>query len=147
MMHFKTVCGANKLNPQVLFYDGHARIFDNRVIHILCYHYIEPFILKAGELGNDHPNDNGPNLKLKGLYSQARMNWQRQHGTLNFKNALMNYVLVESWRKFQLSSDPVIINAFKKTNLVPLTPPDEDTNTQACLEAAQNPKGEKRGGN
>ena len=31
----------------------------------------------------------------------------------------------------------------KKTKLLPLTPPDNDTNTQACLAATQTPSGKK----
>ena len=71
------------------------------------------------------------------------MNWQRQYGTRKFTNAHINAELVKTWRYFRLSSATIIINAFKKKNIVPLTPPDEDTNTQACLAAAQTPKGEK----
>ena len=55
----------------------------------------------------------------------------------------MNAVLVETWRDFKVSSAPVTTNDFKKTKLVPLTQPDEDTNTQACLASPQTPKGEK----
>ena len=64
-MHLKNVCGENKLYLQLILYDGHGRNFDNRTIHILRSNHIKPFILKAGDSGNDHPNDNGPNLKLK----------------------------------------------------------------------------------
>ena len=110
MMHFKTVCGSNKLNPKVLFYDGLERNFYERAIHILRYNHIKPFSLKAGDSGNDQPNDNGPKINLEGLYSQSRINWQRQHVTLNLKNSHMNTVLAEKWRAFQLSSDPIIIN-------------------------------------
>ena len=69
------------------------------------------------------------------------MNLQRQHVTLKFKHTHMNDVLVETWRYFQLSGVPVIINAFKKKKLVPLNPPGEDTNTQAYIEAAHPSKG------
>ena len=74
MMNFKTVYGAIKLNQQDLFYDLHGSHFDNRAIHILHSYHIKPFILKAGESANDQPNDNGPNLNLKGFYGQSRMN-------------------------------------------------------------------------
>ena len=74
MMNFKTVCGANKLNLQVLFYDGHDSHFDNMSVHILRSHHIKPFVLKAGDSVNDQPNDNGPNIKPKGLYGQTRIN-------------------------------------------------------------------------
>ena len=140
IMNFKTVCGANKLNTQVLFYDIHDSHFYYREINIHLSHHINPFIIKAGDSVNDQPNYNGPNLNMKGLYGKSRMNWQRHHGTLNFTNAHMNYILVEIWRYFHIYSSPVIINAFKKKNIVPLTPPDEDTNTQVCLAAAQTPK-------
>ena len=55
----------------------------------------------------------------------------------------MNSVLVETWRGFQLSSAPTSINAFKKTNSVPLTPPNDDTKNHDFLAAAQTPKGQK----
>ena len=125
MIHFKAVCGANKLNPHVLFYDIHENHFEDRAIHILRSNHIKPFVLNMGDSGNDQPNDNGPKLKLKGICRQERMNWQRHHGTLKFTNAHMNNVLVETWRAFQISSSPAIINYFKKTNLVTITPLDE----------------------
>ena len=73
IMHSKTVCGANNLNPQVLFYGGHGRYFDNRAIHILHYNHIKYFALKACESGNDQPNENGPNIKLDRFYGKSRM--------------------------------------------------------------------------
>ena len=81
MMHLKNVCVANNLNPQVLFYDFHDSQFDDRIVHILLSHHIRLFIIKAGDSGNIHTNDDVPNLKLKGFYAQAIMNWQRQHAT------------------------------------------------------------------
>ena len=129
MIHFKAVCGANTLNPHVLFYDVHDSHFDDRSIHILRSNHIKTFVLNVGYSGNDQPNDNGPKIKLKGICWQDRMNWQRHHGTLKFKNSHMNAVLVETWRAFQISSSPVTINSFKKTKLVTLTPIDEYNNT------------------
>ena len=38
--------------------------------------------LKAGESTNDQPNENGPNLRLKKLYDDARMNWMRRQVNL-----------------------------------------------------------------
>ena len=74
MMHFKTVFGANNLNPKVLFYDGQYRHFDERYIHILHYNHIKPFVLNASDPGKHPSNDNGPNIKLEGIYGQDRMN-------------------------------------------------------------------------
>ena len=75
IIHFKNVCGENKLNPWVLFYDRYGSHFDNRAIHKLLSHHIKHLFLKADDSGNDHPNDYGENLKLKGIYGQVRMNW------------------------------------------------------------------------
>ena len=75
MINLQTVCGANNLNTKLLFYNVHDSHVDNRSIHILRSNYIKPLILKAGGSWNDHPNDNGPNIKLKGIYDQARTNF------------------------------------------------------------------------
>ena len=83
------------MNPQVLFFDVHDSHFNDRATHLLQYHHISPFILKAGNSKNDQPNDNGPNLKLKRNYSLEKVKWQRQNGTMKFTAAHMNYVLVE----------------------------------------------------
>ena len=45
MIHFKTVCGANKLSLKCFFFDGHDSHFDDRSIHILYSNHIKPFIL------------------------------------------------------------------------------------------------------
>ena len=55
----------------------------------------------------------------------------------------MNYVLVEMWHSFQQQSASVVIDALKKTKLLPLAPPDHDTNAQGCLAATQTPLGMK----
>ena len=94
---FSRTSGARKINPQVLFFDGHDSHFDDRDIHLLRSHHISPFILKSGDYTNDQPNDNRPNLKLKRYYGIAKVKWQRQHGTTKFTTAHMNYVLMEMW--------------------------------------------------
>ena len=94
MSLFSRTCGASNLNPQILFFGGHDRHFDDRAIHLLLYHHIYPFILKAGDSTYDHPNDNGTNLKLKRYYVIAKLKLQRQRGTIKFTPAHMNSVLV-----------------------------------------------------
>ena len=69
---FSSTCGSSKMNPQVLFFDGHDIHFDDRATHILRSHHISPFILKAGDSTNDQPNDNGPNCMLKRYYSISK---------------------------------------------------------------------------
>ena len=80
---------------------------------------------------------------LERYYSIAKTKWQRQNGTMQFTPVHMNSVLVEMWHLFQQQSACVIIDTFKKTKLLPLAPPDHDTNTQACLAATQPPSGNK----
>ena len=62
---------------------------------------------------------------------------------MKFTPSHMNSVLVEMWHLFQQQSALVIIDAFRKTKLLPLAPPDHDTNTQAFLAATQTPSGKK----
>ena len=144
MSLFSITCGSSKINPQVLFFDSHDSHFNDRATHILRSHQISPFILKAGDSTNDQPNENGPNLKLKRYYSMAKTKWQRQYGTMQFTPAHMNSVLVEMWHLFQQQSALVIIDPFRRTKLLPLAPPDHDTNTQACLAASQRHQGRKK---
>ena len=62
---------------------------------------------------------------------------------MKFTPSHMKYVLVEMWYLFQQQSACVIIDAFLKTKLLPLAPPDHDTNTEACLAATRTPSGNK----
>ena len=95
MSLFYSTCASIKMNPQVLFFDGHDSHFSYRATHIPRSHHISPLILKAGDFTNDQPNNNGPNLKLKRYYGISKVKWQRQHGTMKFTAAQMNSVLVE----------------------------------------------------
>ena len=62
---------------------------------------------------------------------------------MRYTAAYMNSILVEMWKLFQQQSASVIIDALNKRNLLPLVPPDHDTNTQRCLAATQMPPGMK----
>ena len=62
------------------------------------------FILESGDFLYDQPNNNVPNMNFNNLYGNAIMYWIRQHGTLEFTPAHMNYVLVETWESLKLSS-------------------------------------------
>ena len=65
MSQFSNICGASPVNNQILFFDGHDSHFNDRALTQMQRKNIQPFILKAGESINDHPNNNGPNSKLK----------------------------------------------------------------------------------
>ena len=58
------------------------------------------------------------------------------HGTLNFIVVKMNAIMVETWEAFKLSSYSTTKDAFKKKQLLPRYPPDQDVNHQACLTTA-----------
>ena len=94
MSHLSSICCYSPLNTQFLLYDCHEIHFDDRALNILRSHHIKYFILKACEYVHDHPNDNGPNLKLNNMYNNAIMKWKRKHGTLKFTPAHINTILV-----------------------------------------------------
>ena len=49
----------------------------------------------------------------------------------------MNAVLVEAWDAFKVASGNIIVDSFAKTHLLPLSPPNIITNTQAMVASAQ----------
>ena len=49
----------------------------------------------------------------------------------------MNYFLIKTWEALKLSSDKTPQKNFNKTYLLPLSPPDIDTNHQACLDGTK----------
>ena len=59
------------------------------------------------------------------------------HGTLKFTQPRMNYVLVETWVDFKLSSPTIFQKYFKKTHLPPPSPSDIGTNHQDFLVGTQ----------
>ena len=60
-----------------------------------------------------------------------------KYGTTRFQPHHMNYVLVETWEAFKISSGNIIRDSFSKTHLLPLSPPNMITNTQACVASVQ----------
>ena len=101
MSIFSRNYGTSKLNPQVLLFDLLNSHSNERATHLLLSYHISPFILKAGDSNNDQTNDNGTKLKLNRYYGIAKVKWHRQHGTIKFTPAHMNYVLVYMWHLFQ----------------------------------------------
>ena len=49
----------------------------------------------------------------------------------------MNPILVEVWDAFKASSEKIFKNIFLKTNLLPLIPPEFDTDNQSCVAFVQ----------
>ena len=80
---------------------------------------IQPFVLKAGDSTNDHPNDNGPNSKLESLYNVVKSNFLHRDGTAKFSPHHMKSVLVEAWDVFKVSAGNIIRENFAKSMLPP----------------------------
>ena len=98
-----------------------AYIFMKGALHILMSLHIKYFILKVVDSVHCHPNGNVPNLNLKNVYGKKTTNWTRKHGTLNFMPPHTNYVLIETWEYFKLSSVTITQKYFKKTHIIPLS--------------------------
>ena len=91
-----------------------------------------------GESINDQPNDNGSNSTLKALYNRLKAKWMVKYGTTRFQPHHMNDVPVEAWDAFKVTSGNIIVDSFAKTHLLPLSPPNIITNTQAMVASVQN---------
>ena len=57
--------------------------------------------------------------------------------TTRFQPHHMNFVLVEAWEYFTVSTGNIIRDSFSKTHLLPLSPPNMITNTHACVSSIQ----------
>ena len=133
------MCFYYHIKPQVLFYDGNYSHFDDRELDIFRKHHIQYFILKAGDYVHYQTNDNGPKMKLKSLYVNAIMNWMRHHGTLKFTSSQMDYVLVETWEAFKISSTIIIEEYFKNKHLLPLSWTSKEKTTKIDLRILNRP--------
>ena len=137
MTQFSNICGASPVNNQILLFNGHHSHFDDRALAHMQNKNIQPFILKVGESINDQPNDNGSNSTLKALYNLSKANWMVKYGTTRFQPHHMNDVPVEAWDAFKVTSGNIIVDSFTKTHLLPLSPSNILTNTQAMVASVQ----------
>ena len=67
----------------------------------------------------------------------------RHHETLEFTPAHINYILVETWEAFKLSSKTITQKYFNKTHLLLLSSQNIDTKNQSCLASTQQSNREK----
>ena len=137
MTQFSNICGDSPVDNQIIFFDVHDSNFYNHALTQIKSKKIQPFILKAGDSINDHSNENGPKSKLKALYNILKAKWMPKYGTMRFKPHHMKSVLVETWDAFTVSYGNIIREIFSKTHLLPLSPPNMITNTQACVASVQ----------
>ena len=96
MNWFSTVYVASSTNNQILFFDECSRHFDDLSLNFMYEKNIRPFILKLGDSGNGHTNNNDPNLKLKSYYNTNRASWMLEYWTTKFLPHNMNSILMES---------------------------------------------------
>ena len=143
MIQLSTVCGASTINNKIMFLDGHDIHFNDLDLSYMEDRNIQPFALKSGDSGNDQPNENGPNVKLKSRYNDAKVSWMLNYGMEKFLPRRMNSILVEAWGAFKVSTEKIIRDSFVKKKLPPLSPANFTTNTQACVASAQVSSGAK----
>ena len=96
MTQLSDVCGASPVNNQIIFFDRHGSHFDGRALIHMEFQNIQPFVLKAGDYGNNHPNDNVTNSKLKSHYNEVKSVWMLKYGTTKMLPHHINSILVES---------------------------------------------------
>ena len=108
-------------------------------------HFVQPFVLKAGDSENDQPQDNGSNTKLKSCYNNRKSEWSRQFLSTPYSPAHMNTVLVKTWQDFILDSAGVIRRSFVKTKLCPLQSPSANQKFlgNTCISSLQCGTGKK----
>ena len=143
MSHFASMFCYSPLNTQVIFYNFHDRHFYDRALVILRKHNICLLMLRSDDSLHDQRNDNGPKTKVKNLYGNVKMNYMRHHGNLKFTPAHMNSFFVSTQEAFKLSSAKISQHAFKKTHILPLSPPETDINHQPYLAGTQQSNIEK----
>ena len=95
--HFSIIYGTSHLNNKILFYGGHVSHFEDNYIKNIRGGYIHPLVLKDGYYGNNKPNKNGPDGKVKKLYNKAKDNWHQYFRTMKSNPSHMDYILVSAW--------------------------------------------------
>ena len=129
MAQLSNIYNTSPINNHILFFSGHDSHFEYCSLTQMQINNIQPFVLKAGEYVNNQPNDNGPNSKLKDICNISKYNWMLKYNTTIFQPRHMNYVLVETWEDFMLSTVNIIRYSFAKIRLLPLRPPNIIINT------------------
>ena len=112
------LCGASPVKKHILFFDGHDSHFDDGALRQMMCKNIQLFVLKSGKYINDHPNDNGPNAKLKSLYNVAKSTRMLKYGMTKFSPQHMKFVLFEALDAFKMPSGNIIGDSFAKKKLL-----------------------------
>ena len=125
------ICRSYSLNNKVIIFDVYDSHFNDRALIHMKQQNIQPFVLKSGNFGNDHTNDNGPNANLMYHFNHAKSTWTTKYGTAKILPHDMKFIFVEAWIAFKVSVGNIIRDNYVKTKLPPLSTPKLITNTQA----------------
>ena len=123
MTQFSNLCGASPVNNYILFFHGHNSHFKDVLLRQIMCKNAQPFVIKSGDSSNDHPNDIGPNSKLKSLYNMEKIEWMMKYEMTMFSPHHMKSVLVEALDAFTMSSGNSIRDRFSKTKYSPSSLP------------------------
>ena len=63
------------------FFNRHDSHFNCRTLSYMEDQNTKHFVLKAGEYGNYHPNEDVTNAKLKFFYNDVKSSWMLKYGT------------------------------------------------------------------
>ena len=143
---FVRLCGANAMNPQFLFIDGHDSHWDADALEFFMKNFVYVFFLKSGDSENDQPNDNGSNCKLKSIFLQVKEEWRKKYVTVPFTVPYFNECIAKSREEFKLNSCGCIIRYFQKTGIHPLCAPKQmvtENLAKGYLSQMQMPSGKK----
>ena len=94
------LCRDSPINNGIFSFGKHDSHFDDRALIHTEHQKFQPFILKLGDSGNDHPNDIEPNAKLKSIYNEAKSAWMMRYLTTQMIPHHINSIFVEAWGAF-----------------------------------------------
>ena len=116
------ICGSSPTNVQIWCFDRYNAHWDPDILDYLANNNVESFFLKSNDSKNNQPYGNGYNALVKSKYNKAKLEWDNEFVSIKYSPPHMNSVIYNTWMKTQMVAAPINYS-FKKTKLVPLTPP------------------------
>ena len=75
--------------------------------------FVQPFILKSGDIENKQPNYNGPNYSLETVYNRKKCEWVKRFANTKSTTSHMKKSIVEMWDEYKLDEEKIIIKSLK----------------------------------
>lgn len=122
--HFLRYCGrpAGSMRPLFTYIDGAEGHWATEGLRLLLEQHVYVRFLRSHASEDDQPNDNGPNALWHSCYGTHFTHWQEKYGvTVKFTPAFANMVAVAAWNDFKSKAGPVVVKAFMKTGIFPLS--------------------------